>query len=347
LYLRHSEEPVIGSADETISWDNIQTTSADEPADNHLKVENCGNADFSSVSITGQDLTGTGGNTDTIEPDSFYVDETSSPCSLGQQINNPPSELIITNTALAKGTGAGIPSENIYFCLKDINPVSGPSPVKVDSYSSSTAWDILVNGIMIPLIKFIRFNFEFSILLSLVVLRTKKKRKKKLKTKNNFLSYEELLSLDSLLKKNYNINVKELLRKSKEKEIKKKLVKIPLNIFNKKLSPAEALCKYLKENKKMKFSEIAKLINRDERSIWTNYNNAVKKIKEKIKDEKKVDKSSLVFVNVFADRRLSILESVVKHLKEKGYRNYKIAELLGKDQRNIYTICHRINKKLN
>jgi len=38
----------------------------------------------------------------------------------------------------------------------------------------------------------------------------------------------------------------------------------------------------------------------------------LKKLPEKIKEEKKADKTILVYVSIFADRRLSILESAVR-----------------------------------
>ncbi len=55
---------------------------------------------------------------------------------------------------------------------------------------------------------------------------------------------------------------------------------IPLKIFtDRKLGPLEAIIKYLKENQKMRFSEIAKLLNRNQRTIWASYHNAKKKAK--------------------------------------------------------------------
>jgi hypothetical protein len=35
------------------------------------------------------------------------------------------------------------------------------------------------------------------------------------------------------------------------------------------------------------------------------------------------------------------------NLKEKGFRNHEISNIIGKDQRNIYTIYQRVKKKLN
>ena len=56
---------------------------------------------------------------------------------------------------------------------------------------------------------------------------------------------------------------------------------IPTSIFrDRALSVLEAISEYLKEKKGMRYSEIAKLLNRDDRTIWTAYKRA------KIKREK-------------------------------------------------------------
>ena len=53
---------------------------------------------------------------------------------------------------------------------------------------------------------------------------------------------------------------------------------VPLDIFSdEKLSPQEALVFYLKENEKMTLHMIAKLLFRDDRTIWTAYTRAKQK----------------------------------------------------------------------
>jgi len=57
---------------------------------------------------------------------------------------------------------------------------------------------------------------------------------------------------------------------------------IPSSVFqNRNLSVLEAMVVYLKEDKSLKYSEIAKLLNRDDRTIWTVYNRAKKKRDDK------------------------------------------------------------------
>ena len=55
---------------------------------------------------------------------------------------------------------------------------------------------------------------------------------------------------------------------------------IPIAIFdNDILSALESIAKYLKENRGLTFHQIAVLLKRDDRTIWSSYNKASKKRK--------------------------------------------------------------------
>jgi hypothetical protein len=58
-------------------------------------------------------------------------------------------------------------------------------------------------------------------------------------------------------------------------------------------------------------------------------------------------KASMVFIptSIFKNRNLTILESIVVYLKDKGMKYVEIGELLNRDQRNIWTIYNRSIKK--
>ena len=63
--------------------------------------------------------------------------------------------------------------------------------------------------------------------------------------------------------------------KKEKKEGREDYISIPTSIFqDRDLSVLEAIAEYLKEKKGMRYSEIAKLLNRDDRTIWTAYNRA-------------------------------------------------------------------------
>ena len=66
-------------------------------------------------------------------------------------------------------------------------------------------------------------------------------------------------------------------RKKYSKKLGVKGENIPISVFsNRKLSVMENLVVYLKQ-RGMKYSEIARLISRDERTVWTVYKRAMKK----------------------------------------------------------------------
>ncbi len=111
---------------------------------------------------------------------------------------------------------------------------------------------------------------------------------------------KELGALEAIakyMKENLNMNYHEIAKElgrnertiwiaykkatEKQKEpIKPKETKmfLPISIFkDKKLTTLESIILYLKE-KRLKFSEIAKLLERDQRNIWTIYSRAIKKL---------------------------------------------------------------------
>ncbi len=121
-------------------------------------------------------------------------------------------------------------------------------------------------------------------------------------------------------------------------------VELPVSIFdNKELSALESICKYLKEELKLRYSEIANLLNRDQRTVWVTYSNALKKRKEKLvvrESEYKIP------VSIFKDRKLSVLEAIVAYLKDNyNLRYVEISKLLNRDERNIWGVYDKAKKK--
>ncbi len=128
------------------------------------------------------------------------------------------------------------------------------------------------------------------------------------------------------------------------KRVRKDL--LPISIFNnRELSCLETIVKYLKEEVKLRFHEIALLLNRNDRTIWTTYNNAIKKRKEKL-----LVRESRFFIpiSILEDRQFSVLESIVSYLKGNFNLRYsEIATLLNRDERNIWTVYNKAMKKKN
>lgn len=116
---------------------------------------------------------------------------------------------------------------------------------------------------------------------------------------------------------------------------------LPVTLFSSKLSPAEAIVLYLKDHRGFKFSEIAKLINRDERSLWGNYNRA------KTKGDLVIEKTPyLLPLELFRDRSLSVLEHVVLYLKDNYNLNLQtISKLLNKKSTTVWSVFTRVKQK--
>ena len=140
--------------------------------------------------------------------------------------------------------------------------------------------------------------------------------------------------------KKYNINRKDLLEIIKAREE----INISSSIFTKDLGALESLVKYMRENLKMSYIEIAKCLSRDERTIWTAY----KKATEKHKHQLEIKRTGIMIpLSIFENKELTALESLILYLKEKGFNFKEIADILDRDQRNIWTVYSRAKKKMD
>jgi hypothetical protein len=142
-------------------------------------------------------------------------------------------------------------------------------------------------------------------------------------------------------KEEHNVGKEDLLKYLVK--YKDEVTEVPVSIFRIGLSPLQAIVKYLVENKGHNYSLIAKLLGRDQRTIWNTYTNANSKHPESIVVE---DTNYYVDMSVFKNRKLSFLENLCCYLLDTYSLNYhKIALILGKDDRTIWTVCKRAEKK--
>lgn len=123
-------------------------------------------------------------------------------------------------------------------------------------------------------------------------------------------------------------------------------LQLPLNIFSTELGALETLVKYLKENLGMRFSSIAMLLNRDARTIWGAYNSSLEKHPDpflEIPDEISAIELPL---SAIRNRRFGMLESLVWHMRENlGMRYSRIANLIKRNDRTVWTACMRAKRK--
>ena len=148
------------------------------------------------------------------------------------------------------------------------------------------------------------------------------------------------------LKEHHNIDTEQSFDAQEVKEhLEGEHTLIPITIFsNDGLSALETIVKYLKEEEGLRNSSIARILGRTPASVWITYRNAARKI---------VDRLPLAVTDIYiptsviASGKLSVLESVAQHLHEDlGLSYRKIADLLNRDERTIWTVCYRARKKL-
>ena len=65
------------------------------------------------------------------------------------------------------------------------------------------------------------------------------------------------------------------------------------------------------------------------------------------KGRKKLASKFYIDFSIFRDTKLTIFESLIKYLKEnKEFTYHKIALILGRDERNIWTVYNRTRSKI-
>ena len=116
--------------------------------------------------------------------------------------------------------------------------------------------------------------------------------------------------------------------------------RIPATAFDSGLAPMEVVVTYLR-SKGLRLVDIAALLGRDQREIGV----ASRRAQSRPQQPPPAPTRHLIPVRLFADRSLSVLEHVVVHLRSKGLRFSEIADLLGKDDRTIWTAHSRAQRK--
>lgn len=122
---------------------------------------------------------------------------------------------------------------------------------------------------------------------------------------------------------------------------------VPAYIFvDRELAPLESITEYLKEEKGLSYHQIAVLVGRNDRTIWTCYNRVKKKRKEKPRLTEAPELDVEIPLQIFKDRSLAPLESISAHLRDQATLSFhEIAEILNRDDRTIWTCYNRAKTK--
>ncbi|MEM4259940.1 MAG: hypothetical protein QXG00_01775 [Candidatus Woesearchaeota archaeon] len=156
---------------------------------------------------------------------------------------------------------------------------------------------------------------------------------------------KELKILIEAISRKYNKTPFELLRIIENK------ILIPINIFNKN-KPLTAIVTYIINNYNLNYTQTAKILNRSTKTIWQAYNKNRKNNKKQKKEKQIIKKLTSenskydIPIEYFYKEKLSILETIVKFLKEEHNLPFKkISLLIQRNQRTIWTIYARATKK--
>ena len=119
--------------------------------------------------------------------------------------------------------------------------------------------------------------------------------------------------------------------------IKERGITVPVSIFKTRAGPLGVLCMFLKDHGGMRFVDIAKLIKRDQKTIWASYTKTKKKVR-------KLDTSSklLIPAEIFANRKNSIMENLSLYLVRVHHlRLIEIAHQINRSNKTVWCFYHR------
>ncbi len=169
--------------------------------------------------------------------------------------------------------------------------------------------------------------------------KSKKNSRKTYFSLDNISDSEIKEILIRLLKEKFKLtekDIRDLVKKEEE-------ILIPISIFKNRLSTLEIVVKYLREYYNFNFRKIASLLNRNYASIYNTYKRALRKDIKITISESRIN----IPLSIFKDRKFSVLESLVKYLKEEFQLKYsEIGLLLNLDQRTIWTVYKRCKNKI-
>ncbi len=154
---------------------------------------------------------------------------------------------------------------------------------------------------------------------------------------SNPLTKEEALATISQLIQEFHVDFDAIQRYVYEKDLL-----IPASIFVPEISCFAAICIFLKDSKHLRFHEIAVLLQRNDRTIWTTYTNAKKKFSHPLQV---TDMDIYIPLRLLQDRKHTIFEHIVLYFRDvKKMRYHDIAVLVHRNDRTIWTTYHRVKK---
>ncbi|VVB82200.1 beta-1,4-mannooligosaccharide phosphorylase [uncultured archaeon] len=322
-----------------VTWTSLTPAGINITSNQNTTLNNTGNVVINSghVQVLGVDMQGIRDNTQYLLVNNITAswDNTLGMCrndTHGRWLINatyisvPTANLTRGNVSALNGTG----QEMIYYCIPSVPKISS----QTYATNNSGAWTIRITlALLIPRKRKKEKQIKDDKLFKAFNLITEELKEEYSQNKANLLDI-----IIGELKNKYNIGKEDLLELAQKKEE----IQIPISIFSKDLGCLEAISKYMKENLNMNYKKIAEEISRDERTIWTSY----KKATEKQKEPFEIKEGLGLPISIFKNNKLTILESLVYYLRNMKMKYSEIAEILNRDERNIWTTYSRITNKM-
>lgn len=153
-------------------------------------------------------------------------------------------------------------------------------------------------------------------------------------------SVAELKEIVHEIRERYNLTPKQILELAEQRT----MTFIPLYIFSdRKLGILETVVKYLKEELAMSFKEIGGSIARDNKMVWTVYDNAIKKQPYRLPEK---SPRYLIPLEIFKDKTYGPLTSLVIYCREElGLDNSAISKLINRDTRTLWAVYDKARGK--
>lgn len=117
--------------------------------------------------------------------------------------------------------------------------------------------------------------------------------------------------------------------------------KVPVTVYDSDLTPFEATTRYLYE-KELLVSRIAELLGRAPSVVQKTLDASYDKRPEPVKA---VPTKFEIPVSRYADKSLGFSEHLCTYLKDEGLTNAQISRIIGLDQRTVWTVLNRAEKK--
>ena len=153
------------------------------------------------------------------------------------------------------------------------------------------------------------------------------------------MSITQLQDLAQEINRKYSLKPKQIIELIENVETK---LSIPLRIFqNRNLGIFETIVKFLHENHEFSFAQISKTLNRDNRTVWSTYHNANKKVPYKLKS--KFDNETIMIpIEIFSSRESGLLVTLVKYCNEElKLTNSVIAKVTNRNYKTIWAVANR------